>query len=94
MSENQDLQQNQPARLRLVIGNTDRTAEEVIRQIRRHTDAFSGLKIEKAAAAVPRTGQIIVDVQSPAADIDLDKLRRTLNEAGSCMFQVESIAKI
>lgn len=94
MSENKGAGKNQEGRLRIVLGNTDRTAEEVITHIRRHTNEFSGLKLEKAADVPQRVGQVVVDVKLPEEEIDTARLRHTLNEAGSCVFQVESIKKI
>ncbi|HWR42337.1 hypothetical protein [Sporomusa sp.] len=94
MSESKDVKQHQADRLQIVFGNTDRTAEEIIAHIRRHTNEFAGLTIQAAKAIPQRVGQVVVDVQAPAADIDTAKLRRVLNEAGSCMFQVDSIEKI
>lgn len=94
MSGNKDAKKNQEGRLRIVLGNTDRTAEEVITHIRRHTNEFSGLKMEKAVDVPQRVGQVVVDVKLPEEDIDTSRLQHTLNEAGSCVFQVESIKRI
>ncbi|HWR05824.1 hypothetical protein [Sporomusa sp.] len=94
MSQAKELEKNKAGRLRIVFGNTDRTAEEIIAQIHRHVSEFAGLNIEAAKSVPKHVGQVVVDVQVATANIDTAKLRRNLNEAGSCMFQVDSIEQI
>ncbi len=89
----QELQKNQTGRLRIVFGNTDRTADEIISHIRGSVSELAGLSLKAAKSVPQQVGQAIVDIQAPAA-VDKAKLRQLLNEAGSCMFQVESIEEI
>ena len=79
--------------LRIVLGNTERTAEEVISFFRHHVDDFAGLHMEAVETNPQRVGQLIIDVQAPSESVDTAKLRKMLNETGECMFQVDSIEK-
>ncbi|QDR81653.1 hypothetical protein [Sporomusa termitida] len=94
MSQSKGLPQNQAGRLRIVFGNTDRTADEIIVYIRSYVSELAGLNIEAAKSVPQHVGQAVVDIQAPAAAIDKAMLRQLLNEAGSCMFQVDSMEEI
>lgn len=79
--------------LRIVLGNTERTAEEVISFFRQHVDDFAGLHMEAVETTPLRVGRLIIDVQAPSESVDTARLQKVLNETGECMFQVDSIEK-
>ncbi len=80
--------------VRVVLGNTERPAAEIISHIRRNAAEFAGFSIKPADSAEPRIGQAVIEVRSPDGDIDAEKLRQVLNETGACMFQVDSVTKL
>jgi hypothetical protein len=94
MSPFNNSKQTNSAVFRIVLGNTERPAEEVISYFRHHVDDLAGLHMEAVKTTSQRVGQLIIDVQSPTKELDTVKLRQTLNETGECMFQVDSIEKL
>jgi hypothetical protein len=85
---------NMNSTFRIVLGNTERSAEEVISFFRHHVDDLAGLQMKAAETTPQRVGQLIIDVQAPTDALDTGKLRKVLNETGECMFQVDSIEKV
>lgn len=94
MSEDFRAKQSKPDLFRVVLGNTDRSAAEVISHIHRTVPALADAHIAAAQTADDVAGQLALDFSLPPGRLDAAGLQRALNAADGCMFQVESIKKI
>lgn len=77
----------------VVLGNTERSADEAIALLRRTIPELAGVHISPAKAVTP-AGQLQLELQAPAGRLEIDQLTKTINLVGECMFQVDSIRKL
>jgi hypothetical protein len=78
---------------RVLLGNTDRSAKEVISHLHHTVSMLAGIHIESAKNTRPDVGQLLLDFYLPAQVTEVE-LQQALNESGGCMFQVDSVTKV
>ena len=77
---------------RVVLGNTERSADEAISVLRRNIPELAGVHISSPKSS--QVGQIQLDLLAPAGQLEIAKLEQAINLTGECMFQVDSIKRI
>lgn len=77
----------------VILGNTERSADEAISFLRRSIPELAGVSINPAKAVAP-AGQLRLELQAPVGRLAIDQLTQAINLTGECMFQVDSIRRI
>lgn len=79
-------------RFQVKIGDTERSVEEIIDNMRKSGLSIS--HIEPMSGASNPTGRgATLTLETTAEELSQDDLKRQLNEHGGCMYQVASVVK-
>lgn len=85
---------NKPEVFRVVLGNTDRSAAELISYLRRHAPDLSGVHIAPAVAKPAKVGEVVFEFQIPCGHMSESQLNAILSQVSECMYQVERLERI
>lgn len=77
---------------RVEVGDTERSVEEIISDIKSYGEPVVGVELARKAAGLTAAGSIIT-ITVAAKSIDEQGLKSKLNEAGGCMYQIASVNK-
>ncbi len=80
-------------RFRLKIGDTERSAEEVVADLKHYGEPVIEAVLETPGTGRTAAGASVILAVS-AAGLDEPGLMRKLNEAGGCMYQIASVTKL
>lgn len=78
---------------RVEVGDTERSAEEIVRDIRSHGEPIVQVTLDAESNGLTAAGSII-NIEVTPHVVDEESLKKQLNEAGGCMYQVISVAKL
>lgn len=78
---------------RVEIGDTERSVEEVINDIKSYGEPVVQVKLAVKATGRTAAGSVLNVALAPAS-MDERTLKDKLNEAGGCMYQVVSVTKL
>ncbi len=81
-------------KFRIVLGNTDRSAAELISYLRRHAPDLKGIHIEQVTMKTVKVGEVTLDFHVPDGQLLPSQLNAILTQASECMYQVENIERI
>lgn len=81
-------------KFRIILGNTDRSAAELISYLRRHAPDLTGIHIEQAPLKSAQIGEVALDFHVPDGKMLPSQLNAILAQASECMYQVENIERI
>jgi hypothetical protein len=74
------------------VGDTERSVEEIISDIKRYGELVVRVELSHKAAGLNAAGSIIT-ISVAANSVDEKGLKSKLNEAGGCMYQIASVSK-
>lgn len=80
-------------RFRVAIGDTERSAEDIIVDIKSYGEPIVFVKLDAKAAGPTASGSVITIEVTPNS-VDEQGLKNKLNEAGGCMYQVVSVTRV
>ena len=81
-------------KFRVILGNTDRSAAELISYLRRHAPDLAGAHIEQSSLQSAKVGEVKLDFHFRDGQMLPSQLNAVLAQASECMYQVESIERI
>jgi hypothetical protein len=77
---------------RVEVGDTDRSVEEIIRDIKNYGEPVVRVDLASKAVGLTAAGSVIT-ISVAANSVDEQGLKSKLNEAGGCMYQIASVSK-
>lgn len=77
---------------RAEIGDTERSVEEIVQDIKVYGEPIVRVELTKKAAGLTAAGSILT-ITVAADSLDEQALKSKLNEAGGCMYQIASVSK-
>lgn len=85
-SDNDNLEQYQ-----LEIGDTERSVEEIIRDLKSNSELVARVKLARKAPGRTAAGSLLT-VAVPQS-VDAESLKHKLNANGGCMYQIAAVSK-
>ncbi|WP_346355346.1 hypothetical protein [Azotosporobacter soli] len=85
---------HKPEKFRVVLGNTDRSAAELLSYLRRHAPDLAGVHIEPVTAKPAKIGEVVFEFHIPCAHMSESQLNAILSQVSECMYQVETLERI
>jgi len=80
-------------RYRIQIGDTERSVEEIIADLKSYGEPVVQVALETKAAGPTAAGSTII-ITAAANSLTEQALERKLNEAGGCMYQIAAVTKL